>query len=72
MSDEIVEQDNWTVTDSDEYEEISSDEVDRVVAELETLATSVESENIRYHLALAVQDILSLVYEGDENAAEAA
>lgn len=72
MSDELHEQENWTVTDSDEYEEISTEEVDRVVAEIEAIALSVESENIRYHLALAVQDILGLVYEGDDDMADAA
>lgn len=72
MPDELRDQDQWTVTDSDEFEEISTDEVDRVVAELEAIALTVESENIRYHLALAVQDILGLVYYDDSDIADAA
>jgi hypothetical protein len=57
--------------DADEYEEITSDEVDRVVAELENLASTVASENIRVLLENASNDIWYLVYE-DEDAAEAA
>lgn len=55
----------------DEYEEITSDEVDRVVAELEKLAATVSSENIRVLIENASNDIWYLVYE-DEDAAEAA
>jgi hypothetical protein len=72
MPDELRDQDKWTVTDSDEYEEISTDEVDRIVAELEAIALTAESENIRYHLALAVQDILGLVYDDESDIADAA
>lgn len=71
MADEFSEQE-WNLTDSDDYEEISSDEVDRVVAELENLAGSVESENIRYHLSVAALEIHRLVYEADDEIAEAA
>lgn len=41
----------------DEYEEITSDEVDRVVAALDTLMQTVSSENIRAHLGEAADSI---------------
>ena len=62
----------------DEYEEVSTDEVDRVLAVLEELAESVESENVRYYLEEAADNIFALVYEdeddeaGDEAGSEAA
>ena len=49
--------------DEDAYEEISSDEVDRVVAVLEELIDSIESENIQYYLEEAADSIFNLVYE---------
>ncbi len=48
-----------------EYEEISSDEVDRVVASLEELMESTTSDNIRTHLEEAMNAVFYLVY--DEN-----
>jgi len=62
----------------EEYEEINSEEVDRVVAVLEELAENVESENIRVHLTDAANAVYSLVYEeadageGEEEIAVAA
>lgn len=50
----------------DEYEEITSDEVDRVIAELETLMGTVESENIRSYLEEAVNGIYYLIYDDDD------
>lgn len=55
--------------DEDEYEEISSDEVDRIVASLESLIESVASVNIATYLEEAMTNIYYLVYE-DENLAE--
>ena len=57
--------------EGDDYEEITSDEVDRVVEALEKLTASIDSENIRVILENASNDIWYLVYE-DEEAAEAA
>jgi predicted ArsR family transcriptional regulator len=57
--------------DNEEYEEITSDEVDRIVDALETLSETVSSENIRAILESAASDIWYLVYD-DEDAAEAA
>lgn len=69
MSDEHLEND---LDVTDEYEEISSDEVDRVVESLEELAESVSSENIRALLEEASQNVYDLVYdEEDEIEAEA-
>jgi hypothetical protein len=55
----------------DEYEEITSDEVDRVVSELERLMQSIASENIKAHLEEAISNIFFLVYD-DEDLADAA
>jgi hypothetical protein len=51
-----------------EYEEITSDEVDRVVEELERLADSVQSENIKSYIEDAINSIFFLVYDEDESA----
>lgn len=64
----------------EEYEEITSDEVDRVVAALDTLMQTVSSENIRAHLGEAADSIYSLIYDDgiegfdhrDDTASEAA
>jgi len=57
--------------DEDEYEEITSDEVDRVVSALEDLAESCESMNIRAYLDEAAANIYCLVYD-EEDLEEAA
>lgn len=54
-----------------EYEEISSDEVDRVVAALETLRDSVESDTIKAFIDECSTSVYYLVYD-DEETAEAA
>jgi len=51
-----------------EYEEITSDEVDRVVEELERLAESVQSENIKSYIEDAINSIFFLVYDDDASA----
>lgn len=56
----------------DDFEEISSDEVDRVVEALESLAATAESENIRYFLEEATLKIYLLVYGDEEPQSEAA
>ena len=50
----------------EEFEEITSDEVDRVIETLEDLAETVESENIRAHLENAVNEIFYLVYDDED------
>ena len=52
----------------DEFEEITSDEVDRVVEQLEQLMQSVGSENIRFHLDEALNSIYYLIYDDAETA----
>ena len=51
---------------SEEYEEISIDEVDSVLESLEELAKRVTSENIKTYLEEASQQIYELVYEDEE------
>jgi hypothetical protein len=58
-------------TDDIEYEEIDSDEVDRVVAALEELSGTVSSETIQAFLEEASTNIYYLVYEDEEDAAAA-
>jgi hypothetical protein len=48
-----------------DYEEITSDEVDRVIAALETLMGQTTSENIRCYLEEAADHIFDLVYADD-------
>jgi hypothetical protein len=51
-----------------EYEEITSDEVDSVVEQLERLMETVKSENIKSYLEDAISNIFFLVYEDDDSA----
>jgi hypothetical protein len=57
--------------ENEEFEEITSDEVDRVVEQLEKLIETVSSENIKSYLEEAVNNIFFLLYD-DEDAADAA
>lgn len=57
MADELI---------PDDMEEITSEEVDRVVAALEKLIESVESENIRAYLEEASYQIFYLVYDDED------
>ena len=52
-------------SDTNDYEEISSAEVDRVIQALDALMSSVSSENIRAYLDEAADNIYSLVYDAD-------
>ena len=53
----------------EEFEEISSLEVDQVVNALERLIATVDSENIRVILENASNDIFYLVYEDEADSA---
>jgi len=53
--------------DGQEYEEITSDEVDRVVEQLESLVETVQSENIKTYLEDAINSIFFLVYTDDDS-----
>ncbi len=57
----------YRLTHSEEYEEISSEEVDRVVEALDRLIEGVQSENIKHYLEEAASNIYYLVYEEDES-----
>ena len=54
------------------YEEISSDEVDKVVEVLEDLMARVHSENIRSILDAAADEVYALVYADEETESDAA
>ncbi len=58
--------------DESEYEEITCEEVDRVVEQLEQLMESVSSENIKVYLEDAINNIFFLVYDDEESASDAA
>lgn len=70
MSDELNLNPELNLTtdsaDGEEYEEISSEEVDRVVEALEQLMETVESENIQAFLEEASANILALVYDEED------
>ena len=57
------------MTDSQdlEYEEVSSDEVDNVVAALENLSETVTSEAIKDLIDDCVNSVYYLVYEDEED-----
>lgn len=65
MSEETIGQ-----TEDQEFEEISSDEVDRVVDVLDNLIESVDSDNIKHYLEEASSNVYYLVYEDSEEEAE--
>jgi hypothetical protein len=64
MADEQLDGQN----DGEEYEEITSDEVDSVVEQLERLVETVQSENIKSFLEDAINNIFFLVYTDDDSA----
>lgn len=51
-----------------EYEEINSDDVDRIVAALEDLSGSVSSETIKAFLEECSTNIYYLVYDDEDGA----
>ncbi len=62
MSDE-----NIIENEDQEFEEICSDEVDRVVEVLDGLIENIQSENIKHILEEASSNVYYLVYEDDED-----
>lgn len=52
--------------DAEDFEEICSDEVDRIVEALEELVASTQSENIRYFLDEAANRIYELIYDDED------
>ena len=55
------------LTQVEEFEEISSEEVDRVVEALDRLMEGVQSENIKHYLEEAASNIYYLVYEDEDD-----
>ena len=53
--------------DNEEYEEICSEEVDRIVESLDRLIEGVQSENVKHLLEEAASNIYFLVYEEETN-----
>ena len=66
----MSEDSQFRLTNSDEYEEINSEEVDRVVEALDRLIEGVQSENIKHYLEEAASNIYYLVYEEEEDLAD--
>ncbi len=66
MSEETVEQ-----ADEQDFEEICSDEVDRVVEVLDGLIENIQSENVKHFLEEASSNIYYLVYEDEESSEDA-
>lgn len=66
----MSEDSQYRLTNSDEYEEISSEEVDRVVEALDRLMEGVQSENIKHYLEEAASNIYYLVYDEEEDLAD--
>lgn len=66
----MSEDSQYRLTHSDEYEEINSEEVDRVVEALDRLIEGVQSENIKHYLEEAASNIYYLVYEEEEDLAD--
>ena len=58
------------LNNADEYEEIGSEEVDRVVEALDRLIEGIQSENIKHYLEEAASNIYYLVYEEEESLAD--
>ena len=63
-----------TVSDTQDfgYEEVSTDEVDKIVATLENLSETVTSEAIKDLLDEGLNSVYYLVYEDEDDAASAA
>lgn len=66
----MSEDSQYRLTNPDEYEEISSEEVDRVVEALDRLIEGIQSENIKHYLEEAASNIYYLVYEEDADLAD--
>ena len=57
-------------TEEGEFEEITSEEVDRVVGILEELIETVQSENVKSHLEDAMDSVYYLIYDDEEESDE--
>ncbi len=66
LAEDFAAEESAEVAAEDDFEEISSDEVDRVVAVLDDLIETVQSENIQALLEDASNNIFSLVYDEED------
>lgn len=71
MNGGIMSEETQSQTDEQDFEEINSDEVDRVVDVLDNLIEGVDSDNIKHYLEEASSNIYYLVYEDSEGEAAA-
>jgi len=69
--DEIINP-QYRLNATEEFEEISSEEVDRAVEALDRLIAGVQSENIKHYLEEAASNIYYLVYEEEVDAEDEA
>jgi len=65
-----MSEDTQNQTDDQDFEEINSDEVDRIVDVLDNLIEGVDSDNIKHYLEEASSNIYYLVYEDSETSVE--
>ncbi len=65
-AEEFAAEESAEASPEDDFEEISSDEVDRVVAVIDDLIETVQSENIQSLLEDASNSIFSLVYDDED------
>lgn len=65
-----MSEENQSQTDEQEFEEINSDEVDRIVDVLDNLIEGVDSDNIKHYLEEASSNIYYLVYEDAESSVQ--
>ena len=66
MSEEIIDQ-----VEENDFEEICSDEVGRVVEILDGLIENIQSENVKHFLEEASSSVYYLVYEDDADSEDA-
>lgn len=59
-------EENGINEEDQDFEEICSDEVDRVVEILDGLIDNIQSENIKHYLEEASSSIYYLVYEDED------
>jgi len=53
--------------EAEDYEEIRSEEVDRIVEALDRLIEGAQSENVKHFLEEAASSIYYLIYEDEES-----
>ena len=62
-----MSEETMNTPEDQDFEEVCSDEVDRVVEILDGLIENVQSDNIKHYLEEASSNIYYLVYEDSED-----